>query len=77
MSFFSLETRANTRWNMIRTVTDAKVAFETVFHIVTQDRRQQCYKYNELKVSIYACMYHYKRARTRVRTHTERERERV
>jgi len=48
---------------MIRTVMDAKVAFETIFHIVTQDRRQQCYKYNELKVSIYACMYRYTRAR--------------
>jgi len=63
---------------MIRTVTDAKVAFETVFHIVTQDRRQQCYKYNELKVSTCACMYRYKhvRARTRPRAHRERERER-
>lgn len=43
------ETRASTRWNMIRTITDAKIAFETAFHIVTQDRKQQCYKYNELK----------------------------
>ncbi|XP_036144376.1 chromosome-associated kinesin KIF4-like [Monomorium pharaonis] len=43
------ETRANTRWNMIRTIADAKAAFETAFHIITQDRKQQCYKYNELK----------------------------
>ncbi|XP_011173030.1 chromosome-associated kinesin KIF4 isoform X2 [Solenopsis invicta] len=43
------ETRANTRWNMIRTITDAKAAFETAIDIVTQDRKQQCYKYNELK----------------------------
>ncbi|XP_036139032.1 chromosome-associated kinesin KIF4 isoform X2 [Monomorium pharaonis] len=43
------ETRANTRWNMIRTIADAKVAFETAFHIITQDRKQQCCKYNELK----------------------------
>jgi len=32
---------------------DAKVALETAFHVVTQDRKQQCYKYNELKVSLY------------------------
>lgn len=38
---------------MIRTVTDAKVAFETAFQIITQDRKQQCNKYDELKVSIY------------------------
>ncbi|XP_011643578.1 chromosome-associated kinesin KIF4A isoform X2 [Pogonomyrmex barbatus] len=43
------ETRVNTRWNIIRTVADAKVAFEMAFHIVAQDRKQQCYKYNELK----------------------------
>ncbi|KAL6262365.1 hypothetical protein P5V15_007454 [Pogonomyrmex californicus] len=43
------ETRVNTRWNIIRTVADAKAAFEMAFHIVAQDRKQQCYKYNELK----------------------------
>ncbi|KAG5310628.1 KIF4 protein, partial [Acromyrmex insinuator] len=43
------ETRTNTRWNMIRTIMDAKVALKTTFLVVTQDRKQQCYKYNELK----------------------------
>ncbi|XP_018340203.1 PREDICTED: chromosome-associated kinesin KIF4A-like [Trachymyrmex septentrionalis] len=43
------ETKTNTRWNMIRTIIDAKVALKTAFNIVTQDRKQLCYKYNELK----------------------------
>ncbi|GAB1869940.1 Chromosome-associated kinesin KIF4 [Camponotus japonicus] len=43
------ESRANTRWNMIHTTADAKVAFKTLFNIITQDRKQHCYKYNELK----------------------------
>ncbi|XP_018404227.1 PREDICTED: chromosome-associated kinesin KIF4 [Cyphomyrmex costatus] len=43
------ETTVNIRWNMIRTIMDAKIALETVFRVVTQDRKQQCYKYNELK----------------------------
>ncbi|XP_072748059.1 chromosome-associated kinesin KIF4 [Anoplolepis gracilipes] len=43
------ETRANTRWNTIHTIADAKVAFKTLFHIISQDRKQHCYKYNELK----------------------------
>lgn len=51
-SFF-VETRANTRWNKIHTIADAKVAFKTLFHIMTQDRKQHCYKYNELKVGVY------------------------
>lgn len=50
--YFS-EIKTKTRWDMIRTVTDAKVAFETAFQIITQDRKQQCNKYDELKVSIY------------------------
>lgn len=50
---FFLESRANTRWNMIHTTADAKVAFKTLFNIITQDRKQHCYKYNELKVGIY------------------------
>ena len=52
MNFFILETRENTRWNMIHTIPDAKVAFKTLFHIVAQDKKQQCYKYNELEVGI-------------------------
>lgn len=51
--FFFLENRANTMWNMIRTTVDAKMAFKTLFDIITQDRKQYCYKYNELKVGIY------------------------
>ncbi|XP_024883411.1 chromosome-associated kinesin KIF4 [Temnothorax curvispinosus] len=43
------ETRTSARWNIIRTIADAKAAFETAFHIITQDRKQQCYKYDELK----------------------------
>ncbi|XP_070152318.1 chromosome-associated kinesin KIF4 [Polyergus mexicanus] len=43
------ETRKNTWWNMIHTIADAKMAFETLFDITTQDRKQQCYEYNELK----------------------------
>ncbi|XP_011865378.1 PREDICTED: chromosome-associated kinesin KIF4 [Vollenhovia emeryi] len=43
------ETRSSTRWNVIRTTADAKVGLETVFQIVTQDRKQQCYKYDQLK----------------------------
>ncbi|KAG5325691.1 KIF4 protein, partial [Pseudoatta argentina] len=43
------ETRTNTRWNMICTIMDAKVALKTAFYVVTQDRKQQCYKYNKLK----------------------------
>jgi len=30
-----------------------RLALKTAFHVVTQDKKQQCYKYNELKVSIY------------------------
>ncbi|KAM0737046.1 Chromosome-associated kinesin KIF4 [Formica fusca] len=43
------ETREYTRWNMIHTIADAKVGFKTLFHIIAQDRKQQSYKYNELK----------------------------
>lgn len=53
------ETRANTRWKMIRTTVDAKIAIETMFLIVEQDRKQQCYKYNELKVSRLLYIYIY------------------
>ncbi|XP_050460223.1 chromosome-associated kinesin KIF4 [Cataglyphis hispanica] len=43
------ETRENTRWNMIHTIADAKVAFKTLFHIMAQDKKQQCYKNIEFK----------------------------
>lgn len=43
------EPRENTRWNMIHTIAGAKMALKTLFDIVAQDRKQQCYKYNELK----------------------------
>lgn len=39
---------------MIHTITDAKIACEIAFHI---GRKQQCYKYNELKVSILLYLY--------------------
>ncbi|EFN81513.1 Chromosome-associated kinesin KIF4 [Harpegnathos saltator] len=47
------ETRAKTRWNMIHSVADAKVVCQTAFHLIAQERKQQCYKFNELKVSIH------------------------
>ncbi|XP_032669022.1 chromosome-associated kinesin KIF4 isoform X1 [Odontomachus brunneus] len=43
------EARANTRWNMIHSIADAKVVCQTVFHLIAQDRKQQRYKFNELK----------------------------
>ncbi|XP_011144099.1 chromosome-associated kinesin KIF4 [Harpegnathos saltator] len=43
------ETRAKTRWNMIHSVADAKVVCQTAFHLIAQERKQQCYKFNELK----------------------------
>ncbi|KAH0949886.1 hypothetical protein HN011_002770 [Eciton burchellii] len=43
------ENRTSARWNVIHTVADAKMAFETAFHLVAKDRKQQCHKYNELK----------------------------
>ncbi|EZA47603.1 chromosome-associated kinesin KIF4 isoform X2 [Ooceraea biroi] len=43
------ENRANTRWNVIHSVADARMAFETAFRLIAQERKQQCYKYNALK----------------------------
>ncbi|KAL0122222.1 hypothetical protein PUN28_007163 [Cardiocondyla obscurior] len=43
------ETRVNTRWNVLRTTTDAKIAFDEAFRIIAQDKKQQCYKYDKLK----------------------------
>lgn len=42
---------------MIHTIADAKVAFKTLFHTIAQDKKQHCYKYNELKVCIYISHY--------------------
>lgn len=38
---------------MIHTIADAKVAFKTLFHIMAQDKKQQCYKNIEFKVGVY------------------------
>lgn len=48
-----LENKANNRWNIVRTTTDAKVALETACHIFVEDKKQQRYKNEGLKVSIY------------------------